>query len=43
MQIEMVNIKTLKPHPKNPRIHPESGLRILEKSISEYGWTNPRN
>lgn len=38
---ETVNIKTLKPHPKNPRIHPESALNRLVKSIKEYGWTNP--
>jgi len=41
MEIEMVEIKTLKPHPRNPRIHPESALRTLETSIKEYGWTNP--
>jgi len=25
----------------NPRVHPESGLAKLERSIIEYGWTNP--
>lgn len=41
MIIEMVNISKLKPHPKNPRIHPNSALERLTKSIKEYGWTNP--
>lgn len=31
----------LKPHPKNPRVHPESALKKLERSIREFGWTNP--
>jgi len=41
MKIETVNINSLKPHPKNPRIHPDSALEQLTKSIKEYGWTNP--
>lgn len=41
MKIETVHITTLRPHPGNPRVHPESSLRALEKSISEYGWTSP--
>jgi ParB-like chromosome segregation protein Spo0J len=41
MQIERVDIKKLKPHPANPRVHPESAIKQLERSIKEYGWTNP--
>jgi DNA modification methylase len=41
MQIEQVAIKSLKPHPKNPRIHPDSSLDKLVRSIKEFGWTNP--
>ena len=41
MQVEIVKIGTLKPHPKNPRIHPDAALERLGKSIKEYGWTNP--
>lgn len=28
-------------HPRNPRLHPESLLAKLEKSILSFGWTNP--
>jgi ParB-like chromosome segregation protein Spo0J len=41
MQVERVDIKKLKPHPANPRVHPESAIKQLENSIKEYGWTNP--
>jgi len=41
MQIENVKISSLKPHPKNPRSHPDEALKRLVKSIKEYGWTNP--
>jgi len=41
MQIKTVSIKKLKSHPKNPRVHPDSALERLTKSIEEFGWTNP--
>lgn len=41
MQIQMVPINKLKPHPKNPRVHPSSLLDKLQRSIKEFGWTNP--
>lgn len=41
MQIQMVNVSELKPHPKNPRVHPESALEKLQRSIEKFGWTNP--
>jgi len=41
MQVEQVAIKSLKPHPRNPRVHPDSALDKLAKSIKEFGWTNP--
>lgn len=34
-------ISELKPHPKNPRVHPDSAIEKLERSIKEFGWTNP--
>lgn len=40
-QIKKVKIKDLKPHPKNPRIHPKSALDKLIKSIGQFGFTNP--
>lgn len=41
IQIETVKISDIKPHPKNPRVHPDSALEKLSKSIKEFGWTNP--
>lgn len=41
MEVETVKISELKPHPKNPRVHPDSALDKLVKSIKEFGWTNP--
>lgn len=41
MQIETLKITDLKPHPGNPRIHPDNAIDRLTKSIKEYGWTNP--
>lgn len=32
---------TLRPHPKNPRLHPESAIEKLVRSIQHYGWTQP--
>ena len=41
MEVKKVDIKKLKSHPKNPRVHPESAIKKLERSIKEFGWTNP--
>jgi len=41
MQLETAQISDLKPHPRNPRIHPDSAIDKLVRSISEFGWTNP--
>lgn len=41
MEIKTVKVGELKPHPKNPRVHPDSAIEKLERSIKEYGWTNP--
>jgi DNA modification methylase len=41
MEIKTVKINELKPHPKNPRVHPDSAIDKLVRSIKEYGWTNP--
>jgi DNA modification methylase len=40
-QVKMVKINELKPHPKNPRIHPDSAMSKLIKSINQFGFTNP--
>jgi len=41
MEIKTVKISELRPHPKNPRVHPDSAIDKLVRSIKEYGWTNP--
>ena len=40
-QVKKMKIKELKPHPKNPRVHPKSALSKLVKSIEKFGFTNP--
>ena len=41
MQVKQVKISDLKPHPQNPRLHPDSAIDKLVRSIKEFGWTNP--
>lgn len=41
LQIKELPIENLIPHPKNPRIHPDKAIDSIEKSIKEFGWTNP--
>lgn len=41
LELKIIEIDKLKPHPKNPRIHPKSALEKLKRSIQEFGWTNP--
>ncbi|WP_407312079.1 site-specific DNA-methyltransferase [Desulfosporosinus sp. SB140] len=41
MEVKNVRIAELKEHPRNPRVHPDSALDKLVKSINEFGWTNP--
>lgn len=40
-EVKLTKIRDLKPHPKNPRVHPKSALDKLVKSINEFGFTNP--
>jgi len=39
--VRLTKICDLKPHPKNPRVHPDSALSKLVKSINKFGFTNP--
>ncbi|MGB4501179.1 MAG: ParB/Srx family N-terminal domain-containing protein [Natronincolaceae bacterium] len=41
MKVQKIDIDKLKPHPKNPRVHPDSAIEKLVRSIKEFGWTNP--
>lgn len=34
-------IADIKPHPNNPRIHPDSAIEKLQRSIQEFGFVNP--
>ena len=38
---EIIPIADLVQHPRNPRVHPESLIVKLVKSIEHFGWTNP--
>jgi len=38
---EMVALKDLKPHPKNPNKHPKKQLELLKKIIEKNGWRVP--
>ena len=31
----------MRPHPKNPRRHPDQAIAKLTRSLAEYGFTNP--
>ena len=41
MHVEMVKVKELRPHPRNPRVHPEAAIAKLVRSIETFGFTNP--
>lgn len=41
MDIKTVKIIDLKPHPRNPRVHPESQISKLVNSLKEFGWAKP--
>jgi ParB-like chromosome segregation protein Spo0J len=41
MKIEYVKISDLENHSRNPKQHPERQIRLIEKSIEKFGWTNP--
>ena len=40
-EITIKRLTDLKPHPKNPRKHPDEMLKKLSRSIQEFGFTNP--
>lgn len=41
IRVEEVNISDLDQHPKNPKCHPENQIKLIEKSIKRFGYTNP--
>lgn len=40
-EYKMVPVDELREHPQNPRIHPESAIDKLVRSIEEFGFTQP--
>jgi DNA modification methylase len=40
-EMKTVRLSDLKPHPKNPRVHPDKMLKKLCSSIQEFGFTSP--
>lgn len=36
-----IDVKELKPNPKNPNIHPEAQIDLLARIINESGWRAP--
>jgi ParB-like chromosome segregation protein Spo0J len=41
MELQTIEIIKLRPHPQNPRTHPDSAIDKLVRSLKEYGFTNP--
>lgn len=41
MQVSNIPIQDLTPFVNNPKKHPENQLKMLKKSMQEFGWTNP--
>ncbi|MDP2217806.1 MAG: DNA methyltransferase [Methanolobus sp.] len=41
MEIQQININELKPFVNKMKKHPEQQLKMLKRSIQEFGWTNP--
>ena len=40
-EIKYIKLSELRPHPKNPRVHPDKLIAKLARSIGEFGFTNP--
>lgn len=41
MKLNIVNIKDIKPYKNNPRKHSKKHIHEIERSIKEFGFTNP--
>ena len=41
MQIEYVDINTIKPYKKNAKLHPKEQIEQIKKSIEEFGMNDP--
>lgn len=41
MELSRRSVGELEPHPDNPRTHPDELIQKLQKSMDQFGWTNP--
>lgn len=41
MEVELRSIDDIQPFKKNPKVHPQSQIDMIKRSIEEFGWTNP--
>ena len=41
MQIEYTPVRELRPHPNNPRTHSTRQVRLIARSIEQFGFCNP--
>jgi DNA modification methylase len=41
MKIEWIDIKDIRPNPRNSRVHSDEQVRDIARSITEFGWTVP--
>ena len=41
MELKMMNLRDLKPYPKNAKKHPQEQIKNVAESIKEFGWQQP--
>ena len=41
MEVEQTPIDAIRPYERNPRVIPEIAVRLVAKSIEQYGWRQP--
>lgn len=41
MELKMMNLRDLKPYPKNAKKHPQQQIKNVAESIKEFGWQQP--
>ena len=41
MELKIMNLRDLKPYPKNAKKHPQKQIKNVAESIKEFGWQQP--
>ena len=41
MELKIMNLRDLKPYPKNAKKHPQEQIKNVAESIKEFGWQQP--